>query len=1687
LSLPASRVWIMSVVKLLFLLVLLVLTSPFAHIGYHSSRIDEEAPNNIGTIYEKHSEITLYKAKGIEKSSIRTTTSDGGVINILVGNSSDIGLDYEIVQLNRTVLDASADNYKVYGYVGFYYDGEWVPLIGIKVEVWESDLSDALWYYHGCVYTDNEGFFEFEYSNYDGSLEGGVDIKLKFFLNNSDGSLVVVRFGDVYKASMIDDVPNLPSVTPVSLYYFENGTYGWVNASENKAVRYVFNRTNVEAAYIYDHLRKAREFLIDEGISPPSIRVEFADTYDLTRYDGNGLLNVSGNDSEADWRDPDVLWKEYAKRVLEVYSSYAPPYSSGIFEWEEHQNDTTAWIEGFGIFFQSLIKEHYGYLDVLGYLDRYNGAPKYKGVNVETQYDVDASRNDSDIIGAVAGILWDLYDNNSDDQDSDGIGDTVNMSFLEIWDVISTYDPWTIYDFIDGLLEMYTLNVTIIWELCWEHGVNIDNDPPSKPQILSHIPDTGVWSPQNWVWTNWSSCTDNISLMSHYRVYVKREDNTTYKVYTLNLSQLEINITIGSGTWYIYVAAVDRAGNENLSLVGKFMLDVISPRYMKGDPFNGTIMYDNKSGAIRIRVDWFDEPSGISVVYMRYKFGINGSWSSWINATYDGMRYYYVLINESIWKDPSVWGDRGYIELYWESYCEDYAGNNATTGVFVIKIVDDDADPPTIYFPPELNIMYDNSSGGYIVSVNLSDPSGIYNVCFEVIFEIGSIVYDNNSIMRNGSKYYVIIPWDIWIQYVPSKVYLRIYIWDNDTDRVGDRKYEETNIREIGELRDDDNSPPVVLNISYYEYDGSDNILECDERIVLVIYVNDTSGIQNKIVVSWGEDNITVNVTITQEGNRTYRLETTPFGPLPLVEGITITIWDNDSDRPDDYCSGETNVELSVVLEPLDIIVNITEIDMNHTSTYILNFTMERNDGGIVPIDNLTVEAKIVRSDIIFYSENITIHNASGAFRISPSEMNLSRGDYDIVLVFYGDEHFGYADRVIWLHVWALSNISLSVDNYVLYGQTVVISVHLKDETGEPIGPEEVLAYLITEEGKEELIGRNVTNVEGNVSIYWKVNVTTGNYTIKIVFPGSNSKRIYGSEASSRIHVDRSQLVINDSSPYNLVYSDGGSINISITDEFGNGAADVNASLYIYLGDELVFLGSNRSDANGTLLIVVSRYLTGDTILDLTPGNYTCLLVAQGDDRYLGEEKNITLHIMRDNLGAMYVEKNATYVEWGDKLELRIYVLDDDGEYVVNAVANVSFFISENITYRVINVEVADGLGVVTMDFSDLKPTLIINIRINVTSGLYDGSLFKLLRVYLVRKELYVEAYPLENSTWNVIYNVSSSITISIVDSKGKQPTGEGFVALYVDELLLANLSIGENIVLVYPFQGLNLMPNVYRIRLELTSDYYVLNQNSSISLVIMRRAVSMNVLDGKIIYANYSDNVSVTVFVEDFEGIPLVNSSIRVFIIVGNESEFMGHGVTNGSGYATISFVADLTPGNYTLRLEVSGPIIYSSAKREIVLIIDREQLDIKIGISGRREVGEEITIQVKIYDDEGNVVSGVTVGIFVDEELLTNSTCRGALSIVWIPNEGGSHMIVVKVFGAPYYVDVEESEKIEIASRRVTSGRWLMIILPAILIVGIVAVGLIIRKSKIGEYEELGVEEVVEEVGIGEEELEI
>ena len=858
-------------------------------------------------------------------------------LEVMAGASDRIYLGYEIVPLDRSVSNPTGGWAKVYGYVGVKDAYGFHPLEDILVEAWDIDgdgTEDPL----GSARTDSAGFFEISFDNTDGWLGayGNQDVFLRMYLDTSYA--VIQRSGSTYYVRMYDDHSEVPDDTAVSIYLSDEGgqagqydidqEYYHVSASSGKSVRYILEETlvvrNVDtdangnyyvsnpnpagAALVLWYIQEAVKFMqATVGITPNPITVEFSDQYESMYYDDNAnILYVSGVEDYKDWEDMSLVLKEYAKYLLKQYSVLSP--SMG-FDWSAHKNQQTAWVEGFGAFFGSAVKQYAGMTSPYIYDDYPNT------YNLETQYDSDYSVNDADICGAVAGILWDLYDTVNDDQAGDGVGDYYSIPFSYIWGVVDNDNPTTIYEFWNGLKNRYSVNGTKVWEIYWEHGVNIDTSPPTAPSITGYNPTTDVWVSQNWITVTWSASSDDMSGIRRYLVIVYK-DGVYYNTYNAGTSTTYNVTNLPTGNYDIIIRAEDRAGNTADSLQeGPFKLDVSNPWYQNAGP-TGTI-YDNKTDDIVLTINWFDEGGGISVVKFRYKYEGWVDYTSWLDPTSNTGNTYTYAISVTEWKQHI--GEH----LYWESYAQDVAGNIVYTVTYSIFIDDDDKLGPSISNIETAGDIYDNSTE-YYIRAQVTDASGVASVEIVWRFEDGSWNYwDATNI--GGDIWEITIDksnWEtteLWNGRTELRIYYYIVATDGDNDRPNDDMTSnygsKTSPIYAGKIYDDDPDPPSVVSII-----TTGNIYDnYTEGFNISVVLSDASGVAS-VKIYWSYDNSSWDERDATLGVKAWyiiiaRSEWSNAPEWQYSDEITIYyyIWaiDNDNDRVYDQSQMQTNPSIA--------------------------------------------------------------------------------------------------------------------------------------------------------------------------------------------------------------------------------------------------------------------------------------------------------------------------------------------------------------------------------------------------------------------------------------------------------------------------------------------------------------------------------------------------------------------------------------------------------------------------------------------------------------------------------------------------------------------------------------------------------------------------------------------------------
>jgi hypothetical protein len=258
------------------------------------------------------------------------------------------------------------------------------------------------------------------------------------------------------------------------------------------------------------------------------------DADDSSEYGGWTIKIEGPGSTDPDGWDESVILHEYGHYLMDHFADLGPPsvdYCHDVGEVPpncghslgSHEDPETAYIEGWANYYQSATKRHWGMADAHIYEETmwsWNLEMDWRSVEVAAD----------SVEGAICGILWDITDQPNDDQDSDGIGDTIHMVHADIHDIFSFYNPpgstknhpWNIHDFWDGFTGLHTTVVDEVRRIYWEHGIDKDTAPnaPYSPSPASGS--SAIRLARDLFW----SCTDPDGDTLTYDVYFEKNDST---------------------------------------------------------------------------------------------------------------------------------------------------------------------------------------------------------------------------------------------------------------------------------------------------------------------------------------------------------------------------------------------------------------------------------------------------------------------------------------------------------------------------------------------------------------------------------------------------------------------------------------------------------------------------------------------------------------------------------------------------------------------------------------------------------------------------------------------------------------------------------------------------------------------------------------------------------------------------------------------------------------------------------------------------------------------------------------------------------------------------------------------------------------------------------------------------------
>jgi len=413
------------------------------------------------------------------------------------------------------------------------------------------DLYDRTWYtvdtLLATTHTNAQGFYQFPPVENVDELGGQGTLDLYIFI--------------VCDSEAVKVVPTLPvNIWP----YRWHSEIEWDVPDGSLTIDgVVLNGTNNGSWGIYESILNAyMQTEAEVGYEIPKITVVWP--WPWTHFGQIWVLQYIGIEGGYEW-DPDVVDHEYGHWVMScLYDGNLPPVDYGSDEvhyWDSHETPETAWVEGLADFYPCAIQG-----------DRY-----FFGYDLEDQWP-----KGDDVEGAVACLLWDIFDSSDDGRD------TVSTGIGEIWSVLQQdttegHNVFDIHEFWNELLAHFcpdSFSKQQLWGIFYDHGINKDSTCPSNPNVWTSSHPLREWNSDNTIDAGWSNASDDLSGIRGYSIEWDT-DQSALPDATEDLDTSSCTSTpLSSGSnWYLHIRTVDNAGNWNPDAfhIGPFYINTSGP------------------------------------------------------------------------------------------------------------------------------------------------------------------------------------------------------------------------------------------------------------------------------------------------------------------------------------------------------------------------------------------------------------------------------------------------------------------------------------------------------------------------------------------------------------------------------------------------------------------------------------------------------------------------------------------------------------------------------------------------------------------------------------------------------------------------------------------------------------------------------------------------------------------------------------------------------------------------------------------------------------------------------------------------------------------------------------------------------------------------------------------------------
>jgi len=175
--------------------------------------------------------------------------------------------------------------------------------------------------------------------------------------------------------------------------------------------------------------------------------------------------------------------------------------------------------------------------------------------------------------GAVANVLWDLYDGTdaSDRPSGSTRGDFIDGEFSTLWNIMYDMQPDSLED-IKRAWPVRDVNVTAVFR---NSRVPMELDPPSNPTSFISSHQIGEGSMDSTVSVIWSGASDDESGVMGYSILISTDANGTPDRVMDRTAGSYTSYSLSPGTYYLHIRTVDKDGNwaEDVYTIGPFVIN----------------------------------------------------------------------------------------------------------------------------------------------------------------------------------------------------------------------------------------------------------------------------------------------------------------------------------------------------------------------------------------------------------------------------------------------------------------------------------------------------------------------------------------------------------------------------------------------------------------------------------------------------------------------------------------------------------------------------------------------------------------------------------------------------------------------------------------------------------------------------------------------------------------------------------------------------------------------------------------------------------------------------------------------------------------------------------------------------------------------------------------------------------